>query len=93
MTWELLCDLFEPVGSTLAFEQWLHKVLTYRAFFDWTALVSCLKKTSIFLPNNKISRTIESGLRFNNQEWLISEGKIGQTIVYSGSLGLRNILH
>ena len=24
-----ICDLFEPVGSTLAFEQWLHKGLTY----------------------------------------------------------------
>ena len=28
---------------------------------------------------------------FNNQACLISEGKIGQKIVYNGSLGLRNI--
>ena len=49
------------------------------------------KKTSIFLQNNLNTRTIESDLRFNNQECLISEGEICQKIVYSGILGLRNI--
>ena len=49
------------------------------------------KKTSIFLQNNLNTRTTESGLRFNNQECLISEGKIGQKIVYNEILELRNI--
>ena len=78
-------------GSTIAFEQWLHKGLTHRDFFNWAGLVSCLKKTSIFLQNNSNTRTKQSGVRFNNQECLITEGKISQTIVYSGILGLRNI--
>ena len=86
-----ICDLFEPDGSTIAFEQWLHKGLTHRDLLNWAGLVSCLKQTSIFLQNNLNTRTIESGLRFNNQECLISEGKISQKIVYNGILELRNI--
>ena len=49
------------------------------------------KKTSIFLQNNLNTRTIESGLRFNNQECLINEGKMGQKTVYNGILELQNI--
>ena len=85
-----ICYLFEPDGSTVAFEQWLHKSLPHRDFLNWAGLVSCLKKTSIFLQNNLNTRTIESALRFN-QECLISEGKISQKIVYNGILELRNI--
>ena len=44
-----ICDLFEPDGSTIAFESWLHKDLTHNDFLNWAGLVSCLKKTSIFL--------------------------------------------
>ena len=88
-----ICDLFEPDGSTIAFEQWLHKGLTHRDFLNWAGLVSCQRKTSIFLQNNFNTRTIESGLRFNNQEYLISEGKISQKIDYNGILELRNIVH
>ena len=29
-----ICDLFEPDGSTIAFEQWLHKDLTHKDFFE-----------------------------------------------------------
>ena len=47
---------------------------------NWAGLVSCKKKTSIFLQNNLNTRTIESGLRFNNQECLISEGEISQKL-------------
>ena len=78
-------------GSTIAFEQWLHKGLTHWDFLNWAGLVSCLKKTSIFLQNNSNTRTKQSGVRFNNQECLITEGKISQKIVYNGILGLRNI--
>ena len=39
-----ICDLFEPDGSTIAFEQWLHKSLTHRHFLNWIGLVSWLKK-------------------------------------------------
>ena len=69
----------------------LHKCLTHRDFLNWAGLVSCPKKTSIFLQNDLNTTTIESGLRFNNQVYLISEGKISQTNVYNGILGLRNI--
>ena len=44
-----ICDLFEPDGSTITFESWLHKDLTHNDFLNWAGLVSCLKKTSIFL--------------------------------------------
>ena len=77
--------------STIAFEQWLYKGLTHGDCFNWAGLVSCLKKTNIFLQNNLSTRTIESGARFNNRECLISEGKISQKIAYNGILGLRNI--
>ena len=29
-----ICDLFEPNGYTIAFEQWLHKGLPHRYFFN-----------------------------------------------------------
>ena len=86
-----ICDLFEPDGSTIAFEQWLHKGLTHRDFLNWAGLVSCSEKTTIFLQNNLNTRTIESGMIFISQECLISEGKISQKIVYNGILELRNI--
>ena len=49
------------------------------------------KKTSVFLQNILNTRILESGLRFNNQECLISEGKISQNFFYNGISGLRNI--
>ena len=49
------------------------------------------QKTSIFLPNNLNTRTIESSVRFNNQICLIGKGKMRQKIVYNGILGLQNI--
>ena len=79
------------VRARWIFEQWLQKGLTHMDFLNWAGLVSCLKKTSIFLQNNLNTRTIESALRFNNQECSISEGKISQKIVYNGILELRNI--
>ena len=87
-----ICDVLEPDGSTKAFEQWLHKGLTHtQGFFELGRVGFMSKKSSIFLQNNLNTRTIKSGLRFNNQECLISEGKISQKIVYNGILELRNI--
>ena len=43
-----IIELFEPDGSTIAFEQWLHKGLTHRDFLNWAGLVSCLKKLVYF---------------------------------------------
>ena len=43
-----ICDFFEPDGSTIAFEQWLHEGLPHRDFLNWAGLVSCLKKRVYF---------------------------------------------
>ena len=43
-----ICDLFELDGSTIAFEQWLHKDLTHRDFLNWAGLVSFPKKIVYF---------------------------------------------
>ena len=43
---------------------------------DWAGMVACHKKTSLFLQNKRNTKTIGTGLQFNNQEDLISEGNI-----------------
>ena len=46
-----ICDLFEPDGSTITFEQWLHQGLTHRDFLIGQGCFHLSKKTSKFLQN------------------------------------------